>query len=189
MDKTVEAAVLGLYQHVAFEKEKEEEEAEEAVLKNNNNNKRRRNVGRVVVYGDSNCIDSSHETLPCYWLLLDMYVLESFLISCHVYFYSTLSNLIYINNLVQIFFFFYVDHRIQYASNGVMTPRLEGMTTEISATDMLVVNQEEENESERSNDRERRPLPKRRKEIKYMTFASKVLGGTVGATCVDVASP
>ena len=70
-----------------------------------------------------------------------------------------------------------------------MTPRLEGMTTEISATDMLVVNQEEENESERSNDRERRPLPKRRKEIKYMTFSSKVLGGTVGATCGDVASP
>ena len=91
----MEAAVLGLYQHVAFEK-KEEEEEEEAVLKNNNNNKRRRNVGRVVVYGDSNCIDSSHETLPCYWLLLDMYVLESFLISCHVYFYSTLSNLTYI---------------------------------------------------------------------------------------------
>ena len=49
-NKIVEAAVFGLYQTLS---------------------KNTSSSGRIVVYGDSNCIDSSHIVSPCYWLLLE----------------------------------------------------------------------------------------------------------------------
>jgi membrane-bound transcription factor site-1 protease len=33
--------------------------------------------GRVVVFGDSSCLDDSHQDVPCYWLLQDMLAFAS----------------------------------------------------------------------------------------------------------------
>lgn len=40
-----------------------------AIPNNENDQKPLSNEGRIVVYGDSNCLDSSHIEKPCFWLL------------------------------------------------------------------------------------------------------------------------
>lgn len=46
LDKTHNVPILGLFQPTSNEKS-----------------------GRVIVYGDSNCLDTSHLEKPCYWML------------------------------------------------------------------------------------------------------------------------
>ncbi|XP_066582783.1 membrane-bound transcription factor site-1 protease isoform X2 [Prorops nasuta] len=61
--------ILGLLQTENHMKEREVGYVDNNEVEKNNDAKEINDAGRIVVYGDSNCIDDSHRQKPCFWML------------------------------------------------------------------------------------------------------------------------